>query len=221
MSKVFLQPSGSASRRLLRNDFKKELNLLGAPVSDPARCGSSVHSESCWIGLLGLFVASSICDFAAEPLPRTSLAVPSVRFTVLEKPCVVLRRGEIEAVIVDNRAEEDRREFRHDPDFPLTLVFNYSEHRYAEPWYFGVCREMAFIQIFRPQDQVRFSQSPSGGGTHNPAWDFQWFIPNPQTGRRYQLIMRALYRKLESNPLNSFESQDHLLGQIKRAQIFR
>ncbi len=92
-----------------------------------------------------------------------------------------------------HRALNDEREFAHDPLFPMSLVFNFSEHRFAQPWYFGECRGMAYAQIFRPADQVRFSQSPSGGGNGNPAWDFQWFISHPQVGQRYQLVMRAVY----------------------------
>ena len=92
----------------------------------------------------------------------------------------------------------DRRTFKHDPDFPLTLVFNRSKYRYAEPWYFGVSHGMAFVQIFRPKDEIRLSQSPSGGGPGNPAWDFQYFIADYKLGRRYQMVMRAMYLPFES-----------------------
>jgi hypothetical protein len=108
----------------------------------------------------------------------------------------------------------DPRDFKHDSAFPLTLVFNRSRHRYAEPWYFGVCRGMAFAQVFRASDQVRLSQSPSGGGTGNPAWDFQWFIPNYQVGQRYQLVMRALYRPVR-NPASETVTREEVRGAIR------
>ena len=44
---------------------------------------------------------------AAEPGARTSLANPQIKFTVPEKPYVVLKRGELEVVVVDNRAVDD------------------------------------------------------------------------------------------------------------------
>jgi hypothetical protein len=95
-------------------------------------------------------------------------------------------------------AHDDRREFRHDPAFPLTLVFNRSKWRYREPWYYGVSDGLAYAQMFRRGDGVRFSQSPSGGGSGNPAWDFQFFIPDYAVGRRSQFVMRAMLLKYES-----------------------
>lgn len=95
-------------------------------------------------------------------------------------------------------AVDDHRDFPHDPDFPLSLVFNRSNYRYREPWYYGVSHGMALVLMFRPCDQVRFSQSPSGGGEGNPAWDFQWFIPQYQVGRRYRFVMRAMYLPFQS-----------------------
>jgi hypothetical protein len=101
-------------------------------------------------------------------------------------------------VLSTHVAREDDRSFAHDEDFPLTLVFNRSRHRYAEPWYYGVRHGMALVQVFRPRDQIRLSQSPSGGGRGNPAWDFQVFISQYQVGRRYQMVMRAMYLPYES-----------------------
>ena len=95
-------------------------------------------------------------------------------------------------------AVEDNRNFAHDPNFPLTLVFNKSNYRYTEPWYYGVSGGMALVLMFRPDDNVRFSQSPSGGGDGNPAWDFQWFVPQYKLGQRYRFVMRAMYLPFES-----------------------
>lgn len=95
--------------------------------------------------------------------------------------------------------QDDSRDFPHDPAFPLTLVFNRSRHQYVEPWYFGVSHGQAFAQMFRPQDRVRLSQSPSGGGAGNPAWDFQFFIDQFELNRRYQFVMRAKLLAFDSN----------------------
>jgi len=93
----------------------------------------------------------------------------------------------------------DKRRFRHDESFPLTLAFNRSRHFYVEPWYYGVSHGFAMIQMFRPQDEIRLTQSPSGGGEGNPAWDFQFFIPDYQVGQLYRMVMRAQYVPFESH----------------------
>lgn len=101
-------------------------------------------------------------------------------------------------VLSTHLAADDDRRFAHDDDFPLTLVYNRSKHRYSEPWYYGVSHGMAFVQMFRRQDGVRLTQSPSGGGRGNPAWDFQYLVPQYETDRVYRLVMRAMYVPYES-----------------------
>ena len=95
-------------------------------------------------------------------------------------------------------ATGDHRSFVYDNQFPLSLVFNLSNHRYSEPWYYGVTHGLALVQMFRPQDEVRLTQSPSGGGEGNPAWDFQFLISDYETGKCYQFVMRVMAVPFES-----------------------
>ncbi|MHC4331952.1 MAG: hypothetical protein ACYSWW_27955 [Planctomycetota bacterium] len=107
-----------------------------------------------------------------------------------------------------HRSADDNRDFPHDAEFPLSLVFNFSDYRYSQPWYYGVSGGMALVLMFRPCDEVRLSQSPSGGGKGNPAWDFQWFVPEYEVGRRYRFVMRTMYLP--------FESQEQLIKATAR-----
>lgn len=101
-------------------------------------------------------------------------------------------------VLPTHLAVDDQRPFFHDDDFPVSLIINRSNYRYARPWYYGVSHGMALVQLFREQDKVRFTQSPTGGGNDNPAWDFQWFIEDYEVGKRYQFMMRAMLVPFES-----------------------
>ncbi len=145
-------------------------------------------------GYIGLFFASYIhqpesldIHFLGHPATDTGSEAQWIRGVTPEH-----------GVRPTHLALNDRREFPHDAQFPLSLVFNLSDYRYREPWYYGVSYGMAYAQMFRPQDQVRLSQSPDGAGKGNPAWDFQWFIPKYEVGKRYRFVMRAMYLPFES-----------------------
>ena len=97
-------------------------------------------------------------------------------------------------VLATHRGAKDRRQFPHDTPFPLTLVFNESDYEYTRPVYYGRYGEFVWMVMFRERDLVRFTQSPSGGGEGNPAWDFQWFIDKPRKNKLYRLVYRAVYK---------------------------
>jgi hypothetical protein len=133
-----------------------------------------------------------------------------------------LVRGKTPAHGVDatHKALGDERPLAHDAKFPLTLVFSLSPWRYLEPWYVGKCRGMAYTQMFRREDGVRFSQSPNGAGNGNPAWDFQWFITNVKVNRLYQMNMRVLYAPLDDDVERLAEAGHPLRQRIERAARF-
>ncbi len=48
--------------------------------------------------------------------------------------------------------------------------------------------------MFESSEVIRFSQSPTGGGKTNPAWDFQLLIPNLREGIEYSYRARIIYK---------------------------
>ena len=96
------------------------------------------------------------------------------------------------------------------PKFPLTLVNHPSGFRYVSPWYFGKRKGMALAYLFRSRDQIWFAQSPTGGGSKNPAWDFQWFIPNYKVDEAYGFVMRMVYVPFKDRSTLEKAVQPHL-----------
>ena len=121
---------------------------------------------------------------------------------------VTPRHGEL----ATHLAAGDNRSFAYEQAMAekISLVFGFSNLRYAEPWYYGVSHGMAFLQVFRPRDLIRLTQSPSGGGDGNPAWDFQFFAEDYEVGRREQFVMRAVYVPYESPEQMRALAEKHL-----------
>src|SRR5262249_41245056 len=87
-----------------------------------------------------------------------------------------------------------------DDSFNIPLVKGTSDFEYVYPFYFGRSGDNVFIMMFeRPRggDELRFAQSPSGGGTGNPAWDFIYFHRSYEVNRDFCFRARAVYRKFK------------------------
>ena len=80
-----------------------------------------------------------------------------------------------------------------------TLFANESPLRYSAPFFYGRFRNMVLIYVFKPGCGVRFTHSPSGGGSTakgddtNPAWDYQLIVLDPIPGQEYRLEGRLIY----------------------------
>ncbi len=116
------------------------------------------------------------------------------------------------------RNEADSAEIKFDTKKP-TLWNNISPLRYSAPFFYGRFRNMVLIYIFRPDTRIRFSHSPSGGGTtkggdgENPAWDFQLIIPDYKVGEEYQLKARLVYKPWKDRKDVLLEVRRYLDGQ--------
>lgn len=88
----------------------------------------------------------------------------------------------------------DNYDFFFTPGFRAKLANNFSDYRFASPFYFGRFHNMAMAYFFNSTEIIRFSQSPTGGGEYNPAWDFQYLIPKPKTGKEYTFKARLVYK---------------------------
>ena len=85
-----------------------------------------------------------------------------------------------------------------DDGFNIVLVSGLSDFEYLYPFYFGRSGKNVFVMMFeRPRDssELRFAQSPSGGGTGNPAWDFVYFQRGYAVNREFCFRARAVFRK--------------------------
>lgn len=81
-----------------------------------------------------------------------------------------------------------------------SLWLHLSPLRFGEPFYYGRIGDLVLIYLFERDAVVRFAHSPSGGGRtpdgtdSNPAWDFQWFVPDAKTDAEYQFRGRLVVK---------------------------
>lgn len=82
-------------------------------------------------------------------------------------------------------------------NFNITLANDFSDFLFEKPYYYGRFHNMVFAYLFDvPENSlIRFSQSPTGGGEKNPAWDFQFIIPNVEEKTQYTFSARLVYKK--------------------------
>jgi hypothetical protein len=89
----------------------------------------------------------------------------------------------------------DRGDIYFAPNFNARLASHFSAYRYEQPFYYGRFHNMVLAYMFKPEEGIRFSQSPTGGGKLNPAWDFQFIVPDFEVGREYSFQSRILYKE--------------------------
>jgi len=99
------------------------------------------------------------------------------------------------------RHRDDHLDLKFRSGLGDALYKNLSPLRFDEPLYYGLFRNHVFILMFDRSEGIRFTHSPSGGGinkeqqTTNPAWDFQYLLPQYEVIKEYQIRLRAVYRE--------------------------
>lgn len=97
-----------------------------------------------------------------------------------------------------HKSTDDDLNLHFDSGFRARLASNFSGYRFTKPFYYGHFHNMAFAFFFDSDEIIRFTQSPTGGGQLNPAWDFQYIIPHPETGKEYSFKARLVYKPFVS-----------------------
>ena len=98
------------------------------------------------------------------------------------------------------RHRDDKFELRFSKGYPECLYRNFSPLRFEEPFYYGFFQGNIYILMFDRTEGIRFTHSPSGGGTNkeqqatNPAWDFQYILPKYEVKKEYAFRARLAYR---------------------------
>ncbi len=97
-----------------------------------------------------------------------------------------------------HKSQDDTYDFFFADNFNARLASHFSDYRYSSPFYYGHFHNMVFAYLFESNEIIRFSQSPTGGGETNPAWDFQYIIPDPKPNKEYSFKVRLIYKPFQS-----------------------
>ncbi|HEY0552595.1 MAG TPA: hypothetical protein VGF13_23550 [Verrucomicrobiae bacterium] len=100
-------------------------------------------------------------------------------------------------VAANHRSAQSTWEPPLDDGFNIDLVKGASDFEFLYPFYVGRVGERMFVMMFERSagGEVRFAQSPSGGGNGIPAWDFFWLQRDYAVGREFCFRTRAVYRR--------------------------
>lgn len=93
------------------------------------------------------------------------------------------------------RHVDDKVELKFSEGTRDALYKNFSPLRYSDPFYYGYSGNQIFIVMFDRTEGIRFTQSPTGGGAENPAWDWQYIIPKYDVLQEYGFRARVVYRE--------------------------
>ena len=149
-------------------------------------------------GYIGVFFASYInapADMAIQFIGRSRPGRGD------PQPRWIKHLPEQHGVAASHRPAGSNWDPQTDDGFKLTLVTGQSEFEYQYPFYFGRSGENVLVLMFertRDEGELRFAQSPTGGGKGNPAWDFVYFRRNYAINREFSFHVRAVYRKFTS-----------------------
>lgn len=93
-----------------------------------------------------------------------------------------------------HKGENDEHDLYFAPNFNIKLFNSFSDYRYESPFYYGRFHNMVLAYLFDSLEVIRFAQSPTGGGRTQPAWDFQFIIPDLKYEHEYSFRARIIYK---------------------------
>jgi hypothetical protein len=161
-------------------------------------CGSPLANLWSKHGYIGVFFASYLQkpeELALQFIGRSRAGRGEA------KPRWIKHLPPKHGVAAYHRSADSTWDPPYDDGFNIELAKNPSDFEYVYPFYFGRSGENVFVMMFeRPHDggEVRFAQSPSGGGAGNPAWDFFWLQRGYSVGREFCFKARTVLRKFTS-----------------------